>query len=263
MSKKNKTIHTLKVLIVVLMALGVALSALAPAFAEEMTIEEMREEASDIKRELMEIKEGFEDSQREESRTVRVQNVPGDFSFQYNLREGARGEVARYMQAVLNADPDTRVAGSGPGSPGRETDFFGPATRNALLKFQRKHGIPATAFFGSQTREKMNQILRDGVTIRETVREDTEHLKERFRGLVERTERLREALERHGDPEPDDTPVEEKTLEDCERDIEKAEEYAEGKFCTMIVAEMSCGDKISYTARNGCIIDFLSRSGWK
>jgi len=263
MKKKKNTVHILKVALVILMALGVALSALAPIFAEEMSIEEMREEALEIKNELEEIKKDYSELTRTEERVVHPEGIPSGFRFNHNLREGARGQAARYMQAVLNTDPETRVAETGPGSPGRETDFFGPATRNALLRFQRKYGISATAFFGSQTRAKMNEIIQTGVLVTETKRGDTKPLKERLREAMERTERLREAVGRYGDPEPDDTPMEEKTLEDCKRDTEKAEKYAEGKTCTLELRLMSCGDKMEYMARNGCIINFLSRSGWE
>ncbi len=199
MSQKNKRIHQIKVAIVILMALGVALSAIAPAFAAKEVIKEekesIREKVSATKDEIREISEELSASFKEEEVTVGVPEVPRGFSFKYTLREGVRGQDARYMQAVLNADPDTRVAGSGPGSPGKETEYFGPATRNALKRFQLKHGILSTASLGLQTREKMNEILREGATIKRVVKKDTEHLKERLMGVMEKVKYLREMVD--------------------------------------------------------------------
>lgn len=87
------------------------------------------------------------------------------------LKIGMRGEDVRALQAVLNSDPETRIAESGAGSSGNETDYFGPATKRALIKFQEKYRaevlVPAgltagTGFFGEKTRGKALSLRAQG-----------------------------------------------------------------------------------------------------
>ena len=82
---------------------------------------------------------------------------------------GTRGEDVRTLQKILNSDTDTRVAVSGIGSAGNETNYFGPATKSALIKFQEKYkkevlfpiGLSSgTGFFGERTRDKVMSILK-------------------------------------------------------------------------------------------------------
>lgn len=51
------------------------------------------------------------------------------------------------------------VSISGPGSKGYETDYFGPATRAALIKFQLSKNLPATGLFDNATRNLLNTLV--------------------------------------------------------------------------------------------------------
>ena len=78
---------------------------------------------------------------------------PSPVGFTRNLKTGMTGEEVRQLQRFLNAR-GFAVALTGAGSPGQETDYFGPATRSALAKFQAAHGIaPAAGYFGPKTRD--------------------------------------------------------------------------------------------------------------
>lgn len=72
-------------------------------------------------------------------------------SFTRDLSAGQTSSDVRNLQKYLNAH-GYPVAKSGVGSPGRETSFFGPATRSALMKFQRAQKLPSTGFFGPMSR---------------------------------------------------------------------------------------------------------------
>jgi len=87
--------------------------------------------------------------------------------FNRTLYVGMRGEDVRALQKVLNADTATRIAEAGPGSPSNETDYFGPATKRALIKFQEKYRAEVlapvgltlgTGVFGEKTRAKAGAL---------------------------------------------------------------------------------------------------------
>ncbi|HUO50085.1 MAG TPA: glycosyl hydrolase family 18 protein [Candidatus Paceibacterota bacterium] len=85
-------------------------------------------------------------------------------SLERDLAIGASGTDVKVLQQILNSDPATQVAASGPGSKGNETTLFGAATQLAVEKFQSKYGIanasnPAYGFVGPATRAKLNSIL--------------------------------------------------------------------------------------------------------
>ncbi|MEX0673072.1 MAG: peptidoglycan-binding protein [Candidatus Paceibacterota bacterium] len=91
------------------------------------------------------------------------------YTFTRNLTVGSTGEEVRQLQIFLNQDSDTRLATVGAGSPGQETSYFGPITRNAVVRFQTKYAsdvlLPlglssATGFWGPSSRAMANELIR-------------------------------------------------------------------------------------------------------
>jgi peptidoglycan hydrolase-like protein with peptidoglycan-binding domain len=75
-----------------------------------------------------------------------------------NLSAGSSGTEVKLLQQFLNNNGFT-IAESGPGSKGNETTYFGAATQNALLQFQKANGIDPLGIVGPATRAKINEIL--------------------------------------------------------------------------------------------------------
>ncbi len=235
---------------------------------EEIKEEEIKERRDVLRERILEIQsnldkiiDNFHSTPDTRERKVLVRGVPSSFSFQYDLRERARGNAVRYLQIVLNVDPITRVANSGIGSPLKETDLFGENTRKALIRFQRKHGIPATGFFGSQTRAKAEEILKNGITVKEPVEKDIAAMRA---GLLSAMETIKEARKEMELIKEEEMLLEQQSIPfDYKEEIKNAQNYAtEQMICTMEVREMK-RDGFSYTAKNGCEIGFLNQKGWE
>jgi peptidoglycan hydrolase-like protein with peptidoglycan-binding domain len=99
-----------------------------------------------------------------------VSNTAG-FSFKMDLMPGDTDPAVKELQKVLNSSPDTAIAGTGSGSLGQESTYFGDSTKAAVIKFQEKYkteiltpnGLTAgTGLVGKSTRTKLNLLL--GVT---------------------------------------------------------------------------------------------------
>lgn len=71
------------------------------------------------------------------------------------------------LQKILNQDPATQVSSTGIGSPGNESDYFGPLTQKAVMKFQSKYApeilfplgiFKATGVVGPLSIKKLNSL---------------------------------------------------------------------------------------------------------
>ncbi|MEK7536918.1 MAG: peptidoglycan-binding protein [Patescibacteria group bacterium] len=78
--------------------------------------------------------------------------------FVRNLTIGSSGEDVKSLQKFLNS-AGFKIANSGPGSPGSETNLFGSLTKTALAKWQVANGVPpASGYFGPLTRAKITSV---------------------------------------------------------------------------------------------------------
>ena len=75
-------------------------------------------------------------------------------TFSRNLTLGDVGPDVLALQKFLNAQGgEARIAISGSGSPGNETNYYGAYTQTAVARWQTEQGIlPAQGFFDANTR---------------------------------------------------------------------------------------------------------------
>jgi len=86
-------------------------------------------------------------------------------AFTQPLSKGKSSAEVKMLQQFLNGDSDTKVADSGAGSLGNETNLYGPATQAAVGKFQEKYGIASSGDagygnVGPKTRAKLNELMK-------------------------------------------------------------------------------------------------------
>jgi len=74
------------------------------------------------------------------------------------LQVGSTGADVKALQVILNSSADTQVSKTGAGSPGMESSTFGPATKAAVMKFQKAHGLSQVGLVGPATRAILNSM---------------------------------------------------------------------------------------------------------
>lgn len=93
--------------------------------------------------------------------------------FTVNLAVGDENGHVKLLQEFLNKDSRTMVAISGVGSPGRETNYFGNKTQDAVIRFQELHRneiltpinlTRGTGFVGPGTRKVLEVLSVYGRT---------------------------------------------------------------------------------------------------
>jgi hypothetical protein len=91
------------------------------------------------------------------------------YTWDRTLSRGSQGPDVKRLQLFLN-ERGFRVARSGPGSPGSETDYYGPATQRAVTTFQETYAqdiltarglARGTGIFDAPTRAKANALCTD------------------------------------------------------------------------------------------------------
>lgn len=76
------------------------------------------------------------------------------------LKLNSRGEEVKVLQEYLNQN-GFKIANSGPGSPGNETEFFGPATDAAVKRWQQSNGLRVDGIVGPVTWNAMGLATTD------------------------------------------------------------------------------------------------------
>jgi peptidoglycan hydrolase-like protein with peptidoglycan-binding domain len=76
------------------------------------------------------------------------------------LKQGSKGKEVKILQEYLNQN-GFRVSQTGPGSPGKETEIFGPATDAAVKRWQKANGLKDDGIVGPVTWNAMGLATTD------------------------------------------------------------------------------------------------------
>ncbi len=142
--------------------IALSLVLLIPLRGNALSQEEILLKIRELQRELIILQEKL--------RILTDQPIDPSFIFSNDLKEGDRNQDIKNLQILLNKNSTTRVIESGLGSPGNETDFFGPLTRSAVIRFQELYfkeildpwGFKrGTGIVGPTTRSKLNELSFD------------------------------------------------------------------------------------------------------
>jgi peptidoglycan hydrolase-like protein with peptidoglycan-binding domain len=145
---------------------GVAFVALATAFvlaapAQALTQSEMEALIADLTAQLAALTSGVSGG------SASMSSSACPYTWTRSLSSGATGADVMKLQQFLNSSSDTRVAATGVGSAGQESEYYGPATAAAVSAFQTKYRtdilspaglVNPTGYFGPSTMAKANML---------------------------------------------------------------------------------------------------------
>src|SRR6056297_1177105 len=162
--------HLLKKIVVTFTAVAVFLMGVgfASAVQAETSVDDLEAQIQALMQQLEDLKAEKAEMTGE---TTAIEGVPAGYTFDRNLSVGMSGTDVKYLQKVLNASEDTMLADSGVGSPGEETEYLGPLTKAAVVKFQEKYQedvlgpydlTQGTGYVGKTTRAKLNELVAAG-----------------------------------------------------------------------------------------------------
>jgi hypothetical protein len=163
-SKKANT----PLLLVSLFLLAGAPTASAQSIEEiKAQIAALQEQIAVLQVQLLERTKGEVEIKKSETPSIETSKKTSSVTFSRDLSLGMSGEDVRLLQEILNKDARTALAQTGPGAAGNETDYFGPMTRNAVIRFQelyadivlKPEGLEqGTGFVGKLTRTKLSAL---------------------------------------------------------------------------------------------------------
>lgn len=142
-------------LAVAFVAVAMVVAAFAPA-AQAQTTEELQAMINDLLAQVAALQGGG-------APAAAAGVCP--YTWTRDLSSGSTGADVMKLQQFLNANPDTRVAATGAGSAGMETEYYGPATAAAVSKFQVANRaevltpaglVNPTGYFGPSSRAAAN-----------------------------------------------------------------------------------------------------------
>ena len=134
-------------------AIAISGAVVAPAHAETSTtqsvatlmetLKSLLAKVAELQSEIAKIRGDVQDTQKEIKETLKD-----------GLKEGMTDEDIKEIQELLASDSDIYPQGL-------TTGYFGAMTKEALKRFQTKHGLTATGEINSETKELLEEYLNE------------------------------------------------------------------------------------------------------
>ena len=118
-----------------------------------------------------------------EIRNLKLEILVGPFAFGY------QNEQVKLLQQYLSRDPSIYI--------GPITGYYGPLTKAAVIRFQKKYNIEQTGLAGPQTRQKLNELYSQiipssGITVPPSTSNDQLlRIQDQIRAIQEKIDALR------------------------------------------------------------------------
>lgn len=141
---------TLLLIIAFLLIVGNSVFAQSNPTSTAALIEQLKQQIATLQAQIAQLQEQIRVMQqtRQQIREITLE-------LRNRLREGMSGEDVKLLQEFLASDPDIYPRGL-------ITGYFGPLTKNALKRFQKRACLPETGEADSTTLWKINELLREG-----------------------------------------------------------------------------------------------------
>ena len=136
---------------------GAVMLAVFAAPAAAASVDELEDQIAALLAQLSALEGDDDSSEATATGNGYIHHPNVDYMFNTNLYLGDRGTDVMMLQKALN-DGGYTVASTGAGSAGNETEYFGPATLQAVKAFQAANNIsPVLGYFYPLTRAEMNR----------------------------------------------------------------------------------------------------------
>lgn len=147
----------MKKLLISLISAGLLVSLAAPISVAAQTSASELKKVEELVAQIKAIQEqilGLQQKQVELNQSVQTSLV----QIAQGLRQGSQGDQVKVLQTLLALDAALYPEGL-------VTGYFGPATRRAIERFQRKNNLEAVGFVGPKTKNLLEKLLKEAEKI--------------------------------------------------------------------------------------------------
>ena len=147
-------------------ACSLFLASVMPGFAGAATLDENLKTIQDLTAKIKALQDQILGLKTQQQQLATSSNAAA-LEILDTLKQGSEGDQVKILQTLLALD--TAVY-----PEGMITGYYGPATRRAIERLQRKNGLEAVGFAGPRTRSLLNKMLKEQFKVVEDLEDELE-----------------------------------------------------------------------------------------